>query len=53
MELIQANRAFLKDLEAMLSPEGYRAVGGVGDVALKHVSGIVLYIQTVERDPRV
>ena len=35
--LLQANEGFLADLEAMVLPDGYKTVGGIGDVALKHV----------------
>lgn len=36
-QILQVNEAFLHDLERMLAPNGERMVGGVGDVALKHV----------------
>jgi hypothetical protein len=36
-QILQVNEAFLTDLERMLAPNGERMVGGVGDVALKHV----------------
>ncbi|KAJ7094612.1 hypothetical protein B0H15DRAFT_775924 [Mycena belliarum] len=34
--LLPVNEAFLTDLEKMLAPNGAKAVGGVGDVALRH-----------------
>ncbi|KAF9464393.1 hypothetical protein BDZ94DRAFT_1161981 [Collybia nuda] len=34
--LLPVNEAFLTDLEKMMAPNGMRAVGGVGDVALRH-----------------
>ncbi|KAJ3989615.1 hypothetical protein F5890DRAFT_1400587 [Lentinula detonsa] len=34
--LLPVNEAFLTDLEKMIAPNGYRAVGGIGDVALRH-----------------
>lgn len=34
--LLPVNEAFLTDLEKMIAPNGYKAVGGVGDVALRH-----------------
>ncbi|KAJ3842136.1 hypothetical protein F5878DRAFT_419987 [Lentinula raphanica] len=34
--LLPVNEAFLTDLEKMVAPNGYRAVGGIGDVALRH-----------------
>lgn len=34
--LLPVNEAFLADLEKMLTPDGSLAVGGVGDVALRH-----------------
>ncbi|PFH51280.1 hypothetical protein AMATHDRAFT_75013 [Amanita thiersii Skay4041] len=34
--LLPVNEAFLTDLEKMLAPNGARAAGGVGDVALRH-----------------
>ena len=36
-QILQVNEAFLHDLERMLAPNGERMVGGVGDIALKHV----------------
>ena len=38
--LIPANEAFLVDLEKMIGPNGHRLVGGIGDVALKHVGAL-------------
>ncbi|KAG8908171.1 hypothetical protein FRB99_008714 [Tulasnella sp. 403] len=35
--ILPANEAFLADLEEMLTPNGPRTVGGIGDVALKHI----------------
>ncbi|PPQ64623.1 hypothetical protein CVT24_008360 [Panaeolus cyanescens] len=35
--LLPVNEAFLADLEKMIAPNGYNLVGGVGDVALKHL----------------
>ncbi|KAG8925444.1 hypothetical protein FRC00_003971 [Tulasnella sp. 408] len=35
--ILPANEAFLADLEQMMTPEGPSTVGGVGDVALKHI----------------
>ncbi|KAG8937079.1 hypothetical protein FRC02_006279 [Tulasnella sp. 418] len=35
--ILPANEAFLTDLERMLAPNGSKTVGGVGDVALKHL----------------
>lgn len=37
-QLLSAHEEFLNDLEKMLGPNGTRLVGGIGDVALKHVS---------------
>ncbi|KDR83964.1 hypothetical protein GALMADRAFT_133349 [Galerina marginata CBS 339.88] len=34
--LLPVNEAFLTDLEKMFAPNGLKAVGGVGDVALRH-----------------
>lgn len=34
--LLPVNEAFLTDLEKMAAPNGLKAVGGVGDVALRH-----------------
>ncbi|KAF7332014.1 DH domain-containing protein [Mycena kentingensis (nom. inval.)] len=34
--LLPVNEAFLVDLERMVAPNGEQAVGGVGDVALRH-----------------
>ncbi|KAF8812237.1 hypothetical protein BYT27DRAFT_7182669 [Phlegmacium glaucopus] len=34
--LLPVNEAFLTDLERMAAPNGYKVVGGVGDVALRH-----------------
>ncbi|KAJ4478292.1 hypothetical protein J3R30DRAFT_2885247 [Lentinula aciculospora] len=34
--LLPINEAFLTDLEKMIAPNGYRVVGGIGDVALRH-----------------
>jgi hypothetical protein len=34
--LLPVNEAFLTDLERMMTPNGLRSVGGVGDVAIKH-----------------
>ncbi|KAF9569107.1 hypothetical protein CPC08DRAFT_289376 [Agrocybe pediades] len=34
--LLPVNEAFLTDLEKMCAPNGSKAVGGVGDVALRH-----------------
>ncbi|TDL29908.1 hypothetical protein BD410DRAFT_811372 [Rickenella mellea] len=34
--LVPVNEAFLHDLELMITPEGHRKVGGIGDVALRH-----------------
>lgn len=34
--LLPVNEAFLTDLEKMIIPNGHQAVGGIGDVALKH-----------------
>ena len=34
--LLPVNEAFLTDLEKMLTPNGAKHVGGIGDVALKH-----------------
>jgi len=34
--LLPVNEAFLTDLEKMAAPNGFKAVGGVGDVALRH-----------------
>ncbi|RDB22757.1 hypothetical protein Hypma_010026 [Hypsizygus marmoreus] len=34
--LLPVNEAFLTDLEKMMAPNGSRAVGGVGDVAVRH-----------------
>lgn len=34
--LLPVNEAFLLDLEKMVTPNGAKAVGGVGDVALRH-----------------
>ena len=34
--LLPVNEAFLADLEKMLSSEGTKTVGGIGDVALRH-----------------
>jgi RhoGEF domain len=44
--LIPANEAFLVDLEKMISPNGHRLVGGIGDVALKHVGRFIRASQT-------
>ena len=41
-QILQVNEAFLNDLERMLAPNGERMVGGVGDVALKHVRPMLL-----------
>ncbi|KIO31118.1 hypothetical protein M407DRAFT_19999, partial [Tulasnella calospora MUT 4182] len=35
--ILPANEAFLVDLEQMMTPAGPSTVGGVGDVALKHI----------------
>ncbi|KAG9050452.1 hypothetical protein FS837_005257 [Tulasnella sp. UAMH 9824] len=35
--ILPANEAFLADLEQMMTPEGPSTVGGVGDVALRHI----------------
>lgn len=35
--MLPVNEAFLVDLEKMIAPNGYNLVGGVGDVALKHL----------------
>ncbi|KAF8663361.1 hypothetical protein AX16_000937 [Volvariella volvacea WC 439] len=46
--LIPVNEAFLTDLEKMSAPNGPRAIGGVGDVTLKHfkeLRGFELYKQ--------
>jgi len=34
--LLPVNEAFLADLERMVSPDGVKTVGGIGDVALRH-----------------
>jgi protein ECT2 len=34
--LLPVNEAFLTDLERLVSPDGVKMVGGIGDVALKH-----------------
>jgi hypothetical protein len=34
--LLPVNEAFLVDLEKMIAPNGPKAVGGIGDVALRH-----------------
>lgn len=39
-QLVPANEAFLHDLELMLSPDGPRTVGGIGDVALHHFKAL-------------
>lgn len=39
-EILVVNEAFLLDLEKILSPSGEKHVGGLGDVCLKHVSGL-------------
>ncbi|KAF8592181.1 hypothetical protein K439DRAFT_1626199 [Ramaria rubella] len=38
--LLAVNEAFLRDLELMIAPNGFNAVGGIGDVALKHFKDI-------------
>ncbi|KAJ7765035.1 hypothetical protein DFH07DRAFT_811208 [Mycena maculata] len=46
--LLPVNEAFLADLEKMLTPNGTKVVGGVGDVALRHfkeLRGFELYKQ--------
>ena len=35
--ILAMNQAFLHDLEHMGAPNGHKVVGGIGDVALKHV----------------
>ncbi|GJE84556.1 RhoGEF domain-containing protein [Phanerochaete sordida] len=47
-QLIPVNEAFLRDLERMLAADGPEAVGGVGDVCLKHfkdLKGFEVYRQ--------
>lgn len=39
--LVPVHEAFLADLERMVGPNGARTVGGLGDVAKKHVSGSI------------
>ncbi|KIJ57053.1 hypothetical protein M422DRAFT_150010 [Sphaerobolus stellatus SS14] len=34
--IVPVNQAFLDDLERMIAPKGHLAVGGIGDVCLKH-----------------
>lgn len=34
--LLPVNEAFLTDLEKMMTPNGAKTVGGIGDVALRH-----------------
>lgn len=36
-QLLPVNEAFLVDLERMMQPDGPQTVGGIGDVALKHL----------------
>lgn len=38
--LLPVNEAFLVDLEKMLAPNGAKTVGGVGDVALRHLKDL-------------
>jgi len=37
---LPVNEAFLVDLEKMLAPNGAKTVGGVGDVALRHLKDL-------------
>jgi hypothetical protein len=46
-QLLIANEAFLTDLEKMVGPNGHKVVGGIGDVALKHVRPTPVAIATV------
>lgn len=41
--VLVTNQSFLYDLERMLAPGGNQVVGGIGDVCLKHVRGIINY----------